>query len=121
MKKLTDEQLKKRNDLNDIYAQSSGAGTWFRYSFGFLITEGVKAIADSAGGYWLIDAIVSYRRKEEHQFWTLLVRGSRAVLIMQEDSGKPFLVKQKISFTDFPQGRWKVWVINKTLMVPNEY
>ena len=100
---------------------SGGTGSWYKY-FGFLITDGAKSVADIAGAYWLLDEIaIHYRRSEDRQFWTLIVRGKKAVLIMQEDSHQPFLVKQKIEFTDFPQGRWKIWCFDKVILLPNEY
>ena len=62
-------------------------------------------MAEMVGAYWLIDTIFSYSRKEEFQMWTLVVKNGRALLTMREDKGAPKKVKQKIEFTDFPEGR----------------
>ena len=84
-------------------------------------TDGVKYIADKAGAYWLIDAILSYHRTEPFQIWKLEKTGTKAVLTMQEDSNTSILVKQEIGFTDFPLDEIKFYLQNNVLMLPNEY
>jgi len=93
----------------------------------YIYTEGVKFLADNAGAYWLIDAIVSYRRKEEFQVWVLKVKNESAVLTMQEDTslGWPALVTQEIPYTDFPLSEMKLYCQNNgqgfTIFLPSEY
>lgn len=68
-----------------------------------VFTDGVEQLRHDADAYWLVDAIVSHRRKEEFQVWELEVFADKtAVLTMKEDSGCPNLVAQKIYHTDFP-------------------
>lgn len=76
----------------------------------YVCTDGVIHMAEKMGAFWLLDAIASYQRKEEMQFWKLTVKGTKAELIMQEDSDKPILIKQNFSFTDFPEGEFDIWV-----------
>ena len=78
-------------------------------------------MAEAMGAYWLIDSIFSYRKKEEFQMWTLIVRKQKALLTMREDTRGPKLVEQWIEYTDFPEGRWKFYVVDGVLMVPREY
>ena len=96
----------------------------------YVCTDGVLHMAKTMGAFWLLDAIASYQRKEEMQFWKLTVKGTKAELTMQEDSDQPILVKQKFSYTDFPEGEFNIWVgIQPTedrgnlfvMMLPNEY
>ena len=106
--------------VKNIYHQSTGTSQWYRHWLGFTYTDGVKAIADAVGGYWLIDAIFSYNRKEEFQLWILDVADGKAVLTMREDCDLKPLVTQNISFTDFPTGKWEFYLENKVLCLPME-
>jgi hypothetical protein len=84
-------------------------------------TDGVKFLADNAGAYWLIDAIASYGRKEPFQLWELKVNDSKAVLTMKEDTGEPVLVKQEITYTDFPLDEITLYLIDGILLLTSEY
>lgn len=107
--------------VRNIYQQSTGTGSWWKYWLGdYTYTDGVKSIADTVGGYWLIDAIFSYHRKEEFQLWTLDVSDEKAVLTMREDSDQPVKVEQKIEYTDFPTGKWEMYLENKVLCLLTE-
>ena len=107
--------------IKNIYYQSNGTGNWYKHWTGAgTYTDGVKAIADAVGGYWLIDAIYSYNRKEEFQLWVLDVSDGKAVLTMREDSDLKPLVTQNISFTDFPTGKWEFYLENHVLCLPME-
>jgi hypothetical protein len=119
------EEAVKKLRIEEVFAMSTGSVSYFKHITGGIYTEGVQAVAEIAGAYWLIDAIFSYARKEEIQFWTLEVKASKAVLTMKEDSDRPEIVRQEIEFTDFPEGTWKFYVAMQegkpVLMVPNEY
>lgn len=124
------------NVIQNIYSNSFGGGNLYRHMLSrrVVYTEGVKAIGET-GAYWLIDAIVSYQSyilngrfpipgqddskatandfrdvSEGMQFWTLSVKDGSASLTMNADIGKPWVIKQDIEFTDFPEGDWSVWV-----------
>lgn len=72
-----------------------------------LYTPGVKHIADTAGAYWLIDAVASYQhdprvKGEEFQVWTLKVNADKtAVLTMGDGNDGPPIITQHIEFTDY--------------------
>lgn len=119
------DEAEKRLKLDEVFAMSTGSLSYFRHITGGIYTEGVQNVAEIAGAYWLIDDIFSYARKEEIQFWTLEVKGAKAVLTMREDSDRPEIVRREIEFTDFPEGTWKFYVAMQekvpVLMVPREY
>jgi hypothetical protein len=100
---------------------------------GLVFTDGVNTLRQSADAFWLVDAIASYKRKEPFQIWKLEVcKDKTAVLTMQEDTDEPFLVQQKIHYTDFPldeiklyveeggYGTMEKWTPCLVLMLPNE-
>jgi len=104
---------------------STGSVDYFMHLTGGIYTEGMQAVAEIAGAYWLIDLIFSYVRKEEFQYWTLEVIDQKAVLTMKEDDDRPEIVRREIEFTDFPPGIWHFYAVMQegkpVLMVPNEY
>lgn len=102
-------------------------------------TPGVRFLAESAGAYWLIDAVASwigtpqYRaavaaddRINDLHFWNLTVRGNHtATLTARVDSGmEPFIV-QEIAFTDFCLESIDLWCgidgQHYTLYLPSEH
>jgi hypothetical protein len=103
-----------------------------RYTFGILLTDGVKWLCNAAECYWLIDAIGSYqntpavkndRLLQEFQFWTLKVAADKsAVLILERDTDDVALT-QKIEYTDFPLSEIKLYYspVDKVLLLPSEY
>lgn len=104
-----------------------------------LYTPGVQFLAESAGAYWLIDAVASwlgtpeYRaavtadcRVDDLHFWKLTVRENRsATLSARVDSDvNPFIV-QEIPFTDFCLESIDLWCgfdgQHYTLYLPSEH
>lgn len=108
-------------DIQQVYQQAIGTENWYQHwtKRGYF-TDGVKAIAEVAGAFWLIDAIFSHARMEEFQLWTLLVKDCKGVLTMREDSDSPPIVIQEVAYTDFPQGLWKFYLENDVVMLPEE-
>ena len=88
----------------------------------FVLTDGVRYLADEGKAWWLLDAIASYRKREPFQVWSLDVAPDKtALLLMREDKDAPILVKQHIEYTDFPLDRVEVWVIDGVALLPSEY
>lgn len=109
-------------ELERGLAQCCGTTRYFRHWMGKNYTEGVQFLAEAASCYWLLDAIFSYRRKEVFQVWTLKkTKGNSAVLTMKTSSKRPALVKQEISYTDFPLDEITLWIENGVLILPNEH
>lgn len=74
----------------------------------FYHTDGVQFLAETAGAYWLIDAIVSWQTKarvrcEEFQIWKLIVNpANRSCVLVGTDGNRNHIARQKIGYTDFP-------------------
>jgi hypothetical protein len=118
------EQVKDRAEvMNEILSYSTGTEAYHRVSpfTKTVITDGVLSVCQRLGAFWLVDAITSYNKQEEVQFWTLTVTDRKAVLSMREDSDQPELARQEIPFTDFPEGEWKFYLMDGVLMLPSEY
>lgn len=94
---------------------------WSDWMLNFNYTDGIKYMVESCNSYWLLTAIASHRRNEPFQVWDLKVDGSKAVLTMKEDSELPVVVKQKITYTDFPLDEMTVWVVDGIMLLPSEY
>lgn len=110
-----------KQEVQRIYNNAIGSENWYQHwTKRGCYTDGVKMVADTAGAYWLIDAIFSYVRKEPFQLWLLKVQEQKAQLTMQEDTGLDPLVKQDIEYTDFPSGVWKFYLENGVLMLLGE-
>lgn len=81
------------------------------------MTDGVRALAEKGGAFWLLDIIASYQQKcrrdpmlRDMQFWKLSVKGSSAVVECERDEGD-VAIRQEVGYTDFPiQGETKIWV-----------
>jgi hypothetical protein len=119
-------------ELNQKLASFTGTINWYRHWTNLIAyTDGVKAMAETAQAYWLIDAIASHQinpkvAQHDFQVWTLTVNDNRtAILEMREDSDKPVIVLQKLEYTDFPFGTFKLWVEGsgreRVLLLPNEH
>jgi len=97
----------------------------------FNYTDGVKGVAEAAGAYWLIDAIMSHQAEpkvaaEARQFWKLeyhrlenhwTLRGTDG----DKGDGEVILAEQKIEFSDFPLDEFKIWFHYGTMLLPEEY
>ncbi len=120
------------NELNQKLASFTGTINWYRHWTNLLAyTDGVKTLAETAQAYWLIDAIASHQINpkvawHDFQVWTLTVSEDKtAVLQMKEDSDKQPVVTQKIDYTDFPIGTFKLWIEGtgreRVLLLPSEH
>ncbi len=104
-----------------------------------IYTPGVQFLAETAGAYWLIDAIASYlspsfiakaaeedSRIADMHFWNLTVHdeGSATLEARADSPCQPF-VRQRIQFTDFPMDSVNIWAandgVNWTLYLPSEH
>lgn len=92
-----------------------------RYKF----TDGVHIFADKAGAVWLLTDIALFLSKSELQNQEFLcivlkVKDQKADLIF-EDGNDKVLFKRHYSFTDCPEGDWKLYFIDNVLLLPSEY
>ena len=110
--------------LNQFY----GSATLYKHWLGLNYTEGMQYLAEEANCYWLLDAIASHQTKQfllnpklrEFQIWHLQVQDNSGVLICEWDTNQEVL-RQEIEYTDFPLSHIKLYLVEKVLMLPNEY
>jgi len=105
-----------------------GTLRWYRHALDrdILFTEGVQFLAERAGAYWLLDEIVIAQKMlarlkcEKFQAWTLIVKGSSAVLRC-DDGNDHVLFEKAIEYTDFPAPGFKLYFTDDVIMLPSEY
>jgi hypothetical protein len=91
-------------------------------------TDGVKFLAESAGAYWLIDAIALAQPRalrdgclREFQLWELFIREDRsATLVCSRDSDDEAF-RREIEFSDFPMDYVKLYVEQGVVLLPTEH
>lgn len=111
-------------ELNQFY----GSATLYKHWLGLNYTEGMQYLAEEASCYWLLDAIASHQTQKllsnpklrEFQIWHLQVKENSGVLICEWDTNQEVL-RQEIEYTDFPLSHIKLYLVEKVLMLPNEY
>lgn len=113
----------KESDLTQFY----GTENWYQHGLfpRIVYTDGAKYVADQAGAYWLLDAIVSAQfhsivRDEEFQNWKLVVKDERGILTCDDGDGN-IVYMQDIPYTDFPLPEIKFYFVGKTIMLTSEY
>lgn len=90
-------------------------------------TEGVHFLVESAGAYWLLDAIISWQHDpkvaaEAFQQWRLRrVQNSSAWELWCEDGEGKRIAEQQLSFSDFPLEGIDLYCINSTVLLTGEY
>jgi len=120
------EQTALKN-LNDEFEGFTGTTKYYRHFTNLLVfTDGVKAMADRYGAYWLIDVVASYQtrpavREKPFQIWEISSGNRKAAVTMKEDDGEPAFVMQEIGFTDFPEGTLKMYFTDGVLLLSSEY
>ena len=114
---------------DDRSNRTLGTEHYWKHLFGLKYTDGVKAHADIAEAYWLIDAIASYKSElpkhaSKHRgwiLWGLEVKDGSATLTARADSGEKPFIKQVISLTDHPEGDWSFYQEGSVLIIPEEH
>lgn len=110
-------------------AQFTGTGIWYRHPLfrGFLTTEGVQYLANTAGAHWLVDTIAALQlaeasvRAEAFQVWNLKVEADRSAALTCTDGNDGQVFRTNINWTDFPLGEIDLWYANNTLYLPSEH
>ena len=108
--------------------QFTGTAQYWRVARQFVITDGVKYLAETAACFWLIDAAISHLLEIGTSDWFVLVRtevsGSSAVMIYEDGDGSEH-ARQEIAYTDLPLSTvrlYAVWDSERwVIMLPSEY
>ena len=116
------------DELQANLTQFTGTERYYRIAPKFLITDGVKYLAENAGCYWLLDAATSYLIELGTADWFVLVRlvvDDEAAVLTLEDGNGAVRAKQAIPYTDFPADEQTLYACwdgqHWVLMLPGEY
>ena len=109
-------------------AQFTSTAQYWRVARQFVITDGVKYLAETAACFWLIDAAISHLLEIGTADWFVLVRtevsGSSAVMIYEDGNGAEY-ARQAIPYTDLQLpsvNLYAVWDSERwVIMLPSEY
>jgi hypothetical protein len=120
--------MKTKQEILEIIRHSIGTEKYHKYSpFPAypVITDGVKAVAEAAGCYWLLDIIGSCQGRwkkldPRFQVWKLVVRKDKTASVRAYNDTK-HVRSQKVEFTDFPMEELKLYLIDGVILLPNEY
>lgn len=107
---------------NTIQSFAGGSDKRYRHALNrrAIYTEGMKAVADTAGAHWLISDTIIFAVPKFAKAWLarevgtgfvkLTVTGStaRMELILSDDKEPELL--QAIPYTDFPEGEWTFYL-----------
>ena len=119
--------MKTKQEILQIINYSTGTNGYHKFS-PFpnypTITDGVKAIADAAGCYWLLDIIGSHQSNDKldpnFQVWKLVVKPDRSAAVRGYND-KTRIITEKIEWTDFPLDELKLYLIGNVILLPGEY
>jgi len=114
--------------VQEIIRYSQGTEQYHRYSSILdypIITDGVKAVAEVAGAYWLLDVIASYQHNKKldkaFQVWKLAVNLTECSGVVRGYNDTKRIITQKIPFTDFPLDKFTLYLIDGIVLLPSEY
>ena len=102
---MATDDADKFQDLAASLAQFTGTTRYYRISPGHLLTDGTRYLADTAGCYWIMDAVASHLAEIGTQDWFVLVRvqvSDGSALMLYEDGNGNEHARQEIPYTDFP-------------------
>ena len=89
-----------------------------------VITDGVLALAEAAGCYWLLDVIGSHQNNKqldkEFQVWKLEVNEESRECVVRGYNDTDLIITQEIPYTDFPLKELKLYLIDGIILIPSE-
>jgi len=117
-----------RKEIQEIIDQSTGTTQYHRFSpiQGFpIITDGVQALAEAAGCYWLLDVIGSYQHDTKldkaFQVWQLSVDLEKSAGVVCGYNDTELIITQEVEYTDFPLTELKLFLMDGIVLLPSEY
>ena len=117
-----------KREIVEIIKQAHGTMAYHKFSpFEHypVATDGVIAVAEAAGCYWLLDIISSYqvdKRLDPHfQVWKLVVNCEDNSAIVSGYNDTELIVTQEIQYTDFPLDELKLFLMDGVILLPSEH
>lgn len=110
-------------------AQFTGTTKYFRHWLNqrLTYTEGVNYMVEKTSALWLLDEIAFAQvlpavRAEEFQLWIFEFTGNgREARLTCEDGNGTSVWSKRISHSDFPLDKIKLYLTSNVLMLPGEY
>lgn len=117
------------SDIRAALGQFTGTEQYYRHWTRILVyTDGVKFLAESAGAYWLLDAVALAQPRarrdpalREFQLWELSVRKDRSAILVCSRDSEDEAFRREIDYTDFPMEYVKLYVEGEVLLLPSEH
>ena len=120
--------MKSKNEILDIINNAHGTEAYHKFSSHSnfpVVTDGVIAIAEAAGCYWLLDIIGSNQKNKlldlNFQVWKLVVNHEDSTAVVSGYNDTTLIVKQDIPYTDFPLDEFKLFLMNGVILLPSEH
>lgn len=89
-----------------------GTEHYYRLTPSAVLTDGTKYLAESAGAFWLMDAVASYlpqfTGRQDFIVAKLVRTDSQAELTLDDGNGR-VLERQHIEYTDFPMQAFQLY------------
>lgn len=114
-------------NANDFFGSGNGTESLYCHPFSsYVYTDGVKELVQQCKAYWLVDLVISHQlNKTVHatsfQVWELKRSKGDAFLVVATDGNKNEIARQFIGYSDFPYDEATLWLVDETLLLPNEY
>ena len=125
----TKEEKLSYEEFTSKLDQFIGSMKFFQVPFTPVVfTEGIKYFADTCECYWLIDLIVYNLVKMHKELGALFVdievnKRHTVHITVRQDKDMPiaFEKKQRDICGIIPVGKYRMWLLNYTLLLPSEY
>ena len=117
-----------KHALQTALSQFTGTAQYWRVARQFVITDGVKFLAESLQCFWLIDAAISLLLEIGTDDWFVLiitdVEDGKATMIYEDGNGEEH-ARQEIGYTDLDADVVRLYACwdsqNWVIMLPSEY
>ena len=107
--------------LQTALSQFTGTTQYWRVARQFVITDGVKYLAETLDCFWLIDAAISHLLEIGTDDWFVLiitdVKGGKATMIYEDGNGQEH-ARQEIGYTDLPLSNIRLYAVWDSEVAP---
>lgn len=114
------------SEIRAELAHYTGTVNWWRHPLNrnILYTDGVQRFAELCGAYWLLNILVTepkiLTQSQEFAAITVTAKDGEAVIDVT-DGNENTAFSRPIAFTTLPDGEWKFYFYDKTIMLTSEY
>lgn len=122
-----EEKARDAAELQLVLSAFGPSQNWHSHESGYLYSDGVAFLADAAGAYWLIDAILARQRRlrkkpalRDSQVWIFTVEDYVGTLSCLSGPNQ-IAYTRRVGFTDFPLPEITLHIDGDTLCLPSEH